>query len=151
MPRKDETGKLANYSKKLAFRNGLINKYKRKFLKFRKREDKMNSIPEEINVYLQYIARCIKETIPVSAIYLFGSYAKGNYRENSDLDIYVVTTDITRCLSDLDLEIRNSFERKIKIPLEILIDYKDEFERRSKWLNSVEREVIDTGVIINVV
>jgi len=45
----------------------------------------------------------------------------------------------------------DSFERKISMPLEILVSYEDDFERRSRWLNSVEREVIDTGVKINVV
>jgi len=109
------------------------------------------NIPDEIQEYVTYIAQCIKDAMPVTAIYLFGSYAKGNYRENSDLDIYVVTPDKSKHRVDWSIIAGRSFERKVRIPIEILVDYEDEFERRSKWLNSVEREVLDTGVNINVI
>ena len=108
------------------------------------------NIPDEIQEYVNYIAQCIKDAMPVTAIYLFGSYAKGNYRENSDLDIYVVTPDKSKRMHDWYLEAASAFERKIRMPIEILVGYEDDFERRSKWLNSVEREVVDTGVLINV-
>lgn len=38
----------------------------------------------------QYKAAVLARTkLPVKAVYLFGSYAKGNYREESDIDIAV--------------------------------------------------------------
>ena len=110
--------------------------------------DRILNIPDGIKEYVEYIAQCIKDAMPVTAIYLFGSYAKGNFRENSDLDIYVVTPDKSKRQHDWYMDAVDSFERKIRIPIEILIGYEDDFERRSKWLNSVEREVIDTGVIL---
>ena len=109
------------------------------------------NIPENIQEYVEYIAQSIKNAMPITAIYLFGSYAKGNFRENSDLDIYVITPDKSKRQTEWYLEAVDSFERKINMPLEILVGYEDDFEIRSKWLNSVEREVIDTGVKINVV
>ena len=39
------------------------------------------TIPDDIKAYVEYIAQCIKDAMPVTAIYLFGSYAKGNFRE----------------------------------------------------------------------
>ena len=106
------------------------------------------NIPDDIKEYVEYIAQCIKDAMPVTAIYLFGSYAKGNFRENSDLDIYVVTPDKSKRTIDWSLLIDDVYESKIRIPVEILVGYDDEFERRGKWLNSIEREVIDTGVIL---
>ena len=32
----------------------------------------------------------IAEKLPLKALYLYGSYSKGNYREDSDIDIAVV-------------------------------------------------------------
>jgi len=58
------------------------------------------NIPENILEYVEYIAQSIKNSMPVSAIYLFGSYAKGNFRENSDLDIYVITPDRSKHTHD---------------------------------------------------
>ena len=105
-------------------------------------------LPESVSEYLEHITEGIKNTMPVSAIYLFGSYAKGNYRENSDIDIYVVTPDKSRRLLDLGLEADMSFEHRLRIPVEILVGYEDDFERRSKLINTVENEIIETGLNI---
>lgn len=39
----------------------------------------------------KYKLALIKNKIPIRAIYLFGSYAKGNAREGSDVDLCVVS------------------------------------------------------------
>ena len=110
--------------------------------------DRIVNIPDSIKEYVEYIAQSIKDAMPVTAIYLFGSYAKGNFRENSDLDIYVVTPDRSRHVLDWCHDASSSYEEIMRIPVEIVINYKEDFEQRSKWINSVEREVIDTGVLI---
>ena len=84
-------------------------------------------IPEHINEYLNYIVSCIKATMPVTAIYLFGSYAKGDYRENSDLDIFVVTPDKSERLLDLSVKANMSFKRKIRMPIDVFVSYEDDF------------------------
>ncbi len=49
----------------------------------------MVKVPDEIiKISTDYINR-IKIMIPVEKAFLFGSYAKGNYTKNSDLDIAV--------------------------------------------------------------
>jgi len=42
---------------------------------------------------LDEITRVITETVPVEAIYLFGSYAYGTPRKDSDYDLYIVFKD----------------------------------------------------------
>jgi len=45
------------------------------------------------NVLINGIKADILEAVPVSEIYLFGSFATGNANENSDYDFYVVIPD----------------------------------------------------------
>ncbi len=47
-------------------------------------------IPEDL---LDYIVRGIAAAIPTDSIYIFGSYARGEARPSSDIDIFVVTSD----------------------------------------------------------
>ena len=47
----------------------------------------------DIRQNLDEITKIIIETVPVEAIYLFGSYAYGTPNKDSDLDIYVVFSD----------------------------------------------------------
>ena len=44
---------------------------------------------QAINLARQYKAM-VAEKFPLKALYLYGSYSKGNFREDSDIDIAVV-------------------------------------------------------------
>lgn len=46
------------------------------------------------DILFQY-ASIVKELIKVDAIYLFGSFAKGNAGQDSDIDLLVVSSDWT--------------------------------------------------------
>ena len=52
--------------------------------------DKMQAI----NIAQKY-KELVAEKLPVKAIYLYGSYSKGNYREDSDIDIAVVVDQLS--------------------------------------------------------
>lgn len=47
----------------------------------------------EIEQNLDEISQTIAKTVPVEAIYLFGSYAYGNPNKDSDLDLFIVFKD----------------------------------------------------------
>lgn len=49
----------------------------------------MGTIPEEVlSVIIDYINK-LKQSIPVEKVVLFGSYARGNYSKDSDVDLAV--------------------------------------------------------------
>ena len=52
----------------------------------------MNDI-SSIKQELDEITKIIANTVPVEAIYLFGSYAYGTPHKDSDLDLYIVFSD----------------------------------------------------------
>ena len=68
-------------------------------------------LPNEVSVYLDYVVRTIKETIPISAIWLYGSYAKGTYNKHSDLNIFIVTPDKSKKRIDLMREVSGAIDR----------------------------------------
>ena len=105
-------------------------------------------LPLDVNEYLKYVINTIRQTIPVSSIWLFGSYAKGTYNKHSDLDIFVVTPDKSKELADWIREVSGNIDRSWGVPLEILVNYDDDFLKRSKGLYTLEKEIIKTGVKI---
>jgi len=66
------------------------------------------------NYILQLIKKSVNSTEPNAILILFGSYARGDYREDSDLDLLV--------LVDKD-KVTRSDQKRIKYPL-----YDIEFE-----------------------
>jgi predicted nucleotidyltransferase len=81
-------------------------------------------------------------------IILFGSYAYGTPREESDIDIYVVLKDGSKnpwlALQDIygvlgDVE---NYE-----PVDVLANYKSRYDTRSK-LPSMERVIANKGVVL---
>ena len=104
------------------------------------------NLPDNITEYLKHIVRCIKETMPVTAIYLFGSYATGNYHENSDLDIYIITSDRSKKLFDLAVEVDTKIGMPRKIAIDILVNYEDDFKERINHFYSIEQQIMKKGI-----
>ena len=64
----------------------------------------------------QLYAEAVEEEYSYAKIFLFGSYAKGNYTEDSDIDIAVVFNDYNN-LMDIQLDLmrlRRKIDRRIK-------------------------------------
>jgi predicted nucleotidyltransferase len=80
-------------------------------------------------------------------IYLFGSYAYGTPREDSDYDFFVVLKDGTEkpilVLQDIYC---NMCDTKY-IPVDVLAEYKTRFSELSK-LPAIERTIAQKGVVL---
>jgi predicted nucleotidyltransferase len=80
-------------------------------------------------------------------IYLFGSYAYGQPNDDSDVDLLIVVND-----SDLPIRMKTveSYRalRGLLVPAEIKVVAQTVFEKRSQWLNSIERVVAEKGKLL---
>jgi predicted nucleotidyltransferase len=103
---------------------------------------------QRIQEQIDNIKKIITKTIPVEQIYLFGSYAYGAPREDSDLDIYVVMNDSAPYRS---IEARRLIGAALwghkSLPTDILVAKKSRFQYRCS-APTLEHEVAEKGKLI---
>ena len=68
----------------------------------------------------------------LTRLYLYGSYARGDQREGSDLDVLVVLNDFERA----PIELERTDDLVGKLSLEYLITVSPIFMREKDWLNA---------------
>ena len=92
------------------------------------------------------IVNSILSSVPASEIYLFGSFAKGTEREDSDYDFYVVIPDDSGMR---ELEASRAINMRIlrrTRGIDMLVGTQSKFNRRKDYFYSIENEIIETGV-----
>ena len=101
-----------------------------------------------INSCLIRFYSAVKEKYPAKAIFLFGSYAKGNYTPDSDIDVGVVideTEHSRRIEITADLY---RIARKFHTAIEPKCIFSDEYEKPENA--SILSEIIRSGIDIPV-
>lgn len=88
----------------------------------------------------------VNHLTPIS-IYLFGSYATGEFTEESDLDFYIIVNDGATDLAALTAQAYRAIRRVKKRPVDIIVGTKSRFENR-KGIPSVENEVYQKGILL---
>ncbi|GHU39381.1 hypothetical protein FACS1894190_03720 [Spirochaetia bacterium] len=108
----------------------------------------MNNI-DSIRDELDTLTKIIVDTVPVDQIYLFGSYAYGTPRKDSDLDLYVVLSDEApmRDLEAMDA-IGLAIYKKQNRAIDLLVHKKDKFLDCSTGKTTIERVVLTEGMKI---
>jgi predicted nucleotidyltransferase len=103
----------------------------------------------DIQAKLDIVKAAVLSVVPdTEAIYLFGSYADGTPREDSDLDIYVVVPDSG--VNPLKTEVAITgllYGDSFRMPVDLIVKHSGKF-RRNKDLATFERVVDRTGVRI---
>lgn len=79
----------------------------------------------------------VAEKLPLKAVYLYGSYSKGNYTENSDIDIAVIVDKLSDNFFD-DTPLLWKLRRKISTLIEPVLLTDDES-------NPLYHDIIRTG------
>lgn len=100
-------------------------------------------INNEINAIKDRI--CL--TVMPSRIYLFGSYAKDTYNEDSDYDFYVVVPDDAGNKIELSQKAYKALRGIRKRPVDIVVGYESAFDERAKE-NTLEKIVKQEGVLL---
>ena len=83
-----------------------------------------DNIQEELATVIQAITSNTK----IEEVYLFGSWAYGEPKPDSDLDIYLVIPDSDSDICDLNAEIRFALYKILSRPLDLVIAKKSVFE-----------------------
>ena len=78
--------------------------------------------------------------IPLKALYLYGSYSKGNYTDNSDIDIAVVVEELNEDYFQ-DTPLLWKLRRRISNLIEPVLMLSDEGD-------PLYRDIIRTGILI---
>lgn len=94
------------------------------------------------------IVNCFVKSLSPKLVYLFGSYARGDYNENSDYDFYIVMPGDYIVTHDTAAKAYESIYGKSKKPVDILVNNEIEFEKRSLIFSSFEKTVKDEGIIV---
>jgi len=107
---------------------------------------------------MEEILKLIKETIlnvakeynvEIDKIILFGSRARGDYREDSDWDILIVTKeklDRKKYLTFYSKIINILYEKNIQCDL-VIMD-KETFEKKKDIVNTIANEALIEGIVI---
>ncbi len=80
-------------------------------------------------------------------IYLFGSFADGSEKEDSDFDFYIVVKDGTENIVDLTAEAYRAIRDVRSRAVDIIINTESHFENR-KLRIGIENEVMNKGVLL---
>lgn len=96
---------------------------------------------------IRKIAEAISELLSVKTIFLFGSYAYGSPKENSDIDLCIVTDEKKKKL-DILRQIRKNLLNQIQFPLDLLVYSSNEFKDRSERKNSMEYKIANDGIVL---
>jgi predicted nucleotidyltransferase len=104
-------------------------------------------MPRDIPKRIYEIRDRIQSAVETEKIILFGSYAYGAPREDSDYDFYVILPDNSvKPIIALQTIYRNLGDTGM-VPVDVLASHKTRFEERSRF-PTIERKVANDGVVL---
>lgn len=101
----------------------------------------------QIHSDLPSIIEQITENFSPTQIILFGSYAQGDQKKGSDLDIMVVLPYEGKSL-DISVEILSSLDPYPDVPLDLITIRPEDMRRKYNEGDPLIREVCSSGVIL---
>ena len=90
----------------------------------------------------------IQDVFPVSEVNVFGSYARGDERPDSDIDLLVVCSETSRDLFELTYETRKYLHDRIDLALDVMLTTESECEKRRSQPWTLEYTARAEGVTV---
>ena len=103
---------------------------------------------ENISETLDFIKETILKHVPAKYIYLFGSHAYGEPREDSDIDILLVVPDDSPRLSMLYTDIVMDLYKDNDFLIDLLICRENVFSRKKDSF-FFEKKIFHKGVLLH--
>ena len=100
------------------------------------------------NPEIESIVDAIKNAVPAEQIYLFGSHAYGQPHEDSDYDFFLVIPDGEMRLLDAVHGAYHAIPRGVDRAVDVLANYKSDFNQMRHWKSTMERTVYQKGVLL---
>jgi predicted nucleotidyltransferase len=100
----------------------------------------------ELNKRLQTIGKKIKREYRAEKVILFGSYAKGNASEDSDVDLLVIAPTKERFFERMASVRRLIRDLRDGLPVSPIVLTPGELEKRRAAGDPFVREILETGV-----
>ncbi len=107
----------------------------------------MNNLNFEITSELNSLVEKIKNKISVKKIILFGSYAYGVPKKDSDIDLCVITEDKRRKIEIL-WDIQEAIYQTAKHSVDVIVSKPDEFLDRADSVSTIEKTISQKGFIL---
>ncbi len=104
------------------------------------------NMKSEIKKITQQVTQLIAEGIQPKQIFLFGSYATGNEKQDSDLDIFVVTDLQNSKKIEITQKVRRLLIRKILMPVDIIVCDTKDFENKKNNRTTLEYIIATEGI-----
>jgi predicted nucleotidyltransferase len=102
-----------------------------------------NNIP-----YIDEIVSIVVSLASPDQIILFGSYARGNNTEKSDIDLLIIKKGLKNGLDIIDSIYMAFYEHKIKIPVDLLtIDY-DRYVKINNEKGYIYKTIKEQGKVL---
>lgn len=104
----------------------------------------MKNIDSEV---LKEIVGKIVNSLHPEKVFLYGSHAYGTPHDDSDIDLLVISNDTTISTRAQAVKVYQALHGML-VPVEVKVDTKEVFIRRSGWTNSIERIVAEKGRVL---
>jgi len=97
---------------------------------------------------LDEVANSIKSVYPDCTVILFGSYAREEQDEDSDLDICVLVPELTHNRANMRIAARCAIRNDFPLPIDVLLYTHDEFEESAKKRSRMQYQIKNEGVVL---
>ncbi|HIC92248.1 MAG TPA: nucleotidyltransferase domain-containing protein [Syntrophaceae bacterium] len=103
---------------------------------------------EEVFSRIKKIAERLKKEYSAEKVILYGSYAKGEAAEDSDVDLFIIAPTNERFFQRMATVLRLIRDLKKGIPIEPIVLTSNEVKERIEIGDQFVKQIIEEGIIL---